>query len=921
MNIIRYIRLFIWGKFSMLKKHVFTVLIIFLMFILVPASFASDENTTNDISNDVVDTIDSDYFISENSLDEIHVDVEGSDDNAGDYNHPLLTINKAISVSSDSSKIIVHEGTYRENNLNINKSLEIQGQGNVIIDAENKNRIFTIHTSSSADRVILSGITFINGNSQQMAGAIYVMGATTTINNCKFINNTAATEGGAIFWNSEHGILSNTLVENNYARDGSGVKWGESESGISFGSADYGQIINCTFSNNHLMQDEDACIGLTVYSNHVKVINSRFVNHTTRYNSSFEVLYINGDSGTVEGCLFANNSMTLAGALGLDGNYAVAKGNRFINNTVSFQESFGGAIGVQSETANIINNTFISNGGDECYGGAVYINIMEDHQFSFINITKNIFIDNTGIVGGAIYANGQGCMLELTIKDNIIEYGKAQYGAGVYVTDIWAPVKLVNNSFNGLFSEYACGIYSKSCILEISNNLMTNCTSINTENIYSNNEVKGNLKLKFNDVIGALNQKTVLTAILIDDMGNHISATGINFKVDGVDVVGVKGLNSITAVFDTFGNHSISGSYESLLGNIESGVLTILHGVTLKMDNFTNYGKKTTITINLTDEDGNPFGGADLILNVNNNDILLRSDEKGIAQTTFDFSFGTHYVTARFDDNRYYKSVNVTASIQVLSSIESNDLVRAYNSGNDFQAKLFNSDGTPLANEIVTFKVNGKKYDVKTDSNGVALLNQKFGVGFYTVSIINPITTDEASNTLSIVKRITDNQNINCYYGSGSVYKVRVYDDNGNPVGSGQTVKFNVGGKSYNVKTDKDGYASFKITLKPKTYTIVASYKDFKVSNKVVIKPVLTAKDISKKKAKKIKFKAKLVNTKGKALKGKKITFKIKGKTYKAKTNKKGIATLTLKNLKVGKYKVKTTYGKSTIKNVIKVRK
>ena len=84
---------------------------------------------------------------------------------------------------------------------------------------------------------------------------------------------------------------------------------------------------------------------------------------------------------------------------------------------------------------------------------------------------------------------------------------------------------------------------------------------------------------------------------------------------------------------------------------------------------------------------------------------------------------------------------------------------------------------------------------------------------------------------------------------------------------------------------------------------------------------MLTAKNISKKKAKKVKFSAKLVNSKGKAVKGKKITFKIKGKTYKVKTNKKGQATLTLKNLKVGKYKITTKYGKSTIKNTIKIKK
>jgi hypothetical protein len=50
------------------------------------------------------------------------------------------------------------------------------------------------------------------------------------------------------------------------------------------------------------------------------------------------------------------------------------------------------------------------------------------------------------------------------------------------------------------------------------------------------------------------------------------------------------------------------------------------------------------------------------------------------------------------------------------------------------------------------------------------------------------------------------------------------------------------------------------------------------------------------------------------------VTFKVKGKKYKAKTNKKGVATLKLKNLKVGKYVVNTSCGKSSVKNTIKIK-
>ena len=69
----------------------------------------------------------------------------------------------------------------------------------------------------------------------------------------------------------------------------------------------------------------------------------------------------------------------------------------------------------------------------------------------------------------------------------------------------------------------------------------------------------------------------------------------------------------------------------------------------------------------------------------------------------------------------------------------------------------------------------------------------------------------------------------------------------------------------------------------------------------------------------------------GKLAKGKKLTFKFKGKTFKVKTNKKGVAKLTikskvlkklLKKVKAGKkVKYQVSYGKKTVKKTLKVKK
>ena len=109
---------------------------------------------------------------------------------------------------------------------------------------------------------------------------------------------------------------------------------------------------------------------------------------------------------------------------------------------------------------------------------------------------------------------------------------------------------------------------------------------------------------------------------------------------------------------------------------------------------------------------------------------------------------------------------------------------------------------------------------------------------------------------------------------------------------------------------------TFKVTVKEKPAPAPA---------KQVIS--LTLKKVTvKKSAKKLVLAATLKINK-KAVKGKKIVFKFNGKKYAAKTNKKGVAKVTikknvLKKLKVGKkVKIQASYGKTTKKLTIKVKK
>ena len=229
-------------------------------------------------------------------------------------------------------------------------------------------------------------------------------------------------------------------------------------------------------------------------------------------------------------------------------------------------------------------------------------------------------------------------------------------------------------------------------------------------------------------------------------------------------------------------------------------------------------------------------------------------------------------------------------------------------------------NGTPLHNTQIAVTINNNEYSVKTDENGDALFAIPLNEGKYSIYIKNPDTNQVLSQNIDIVKRITENKDVSLYYGNNPTYRARVCDDYGVFV-KNLEVKVTVNAKVHYLKTDNNGYVSLKISLNPGKYTITTEYKGFKVSNKITVKNTLVTKNKSFKKGKNIKYTAKLLNKNGKILKNKKITFKIKGKTYKAKTNKKGIATIKIKNLKRGKYTVTIKYAKLTNRNKITVKK
>ena len=76
------------------------------------------------------------------------------------------------------------------------------------------------------------------------------------------------------------------------------------------------------------------------------------------------------------------------------------------------------------------------------------------------------------------------------------------------------------------------------------------------------------------------------------------------------------------------------------------------------------------------------------------------------------------------------KQISINLSDCILTT---SNLSKKYNTDTPFVAKVTDSQGNPLKNDTVIFKINGVEYERKTNTEGKALLNINLLSGLYTV--------------------------------------------------------------------------------------------------------------------------------------------------------------------------------------------
>lgn len=419
-----------------------------------------------------------------------------------------------------------------------------------------------------------------------------------------------------------------------------------------------------------------------------------------------------------------------------------------------------------------------------------------------------------------------------------------------------------------------------------------------------------NVTLKDSNVNIALENKKV--SLVINDV--NYNATTDNNGVASFNLNINPGNYAVNARF--IGDNS----YEACNFTSKVNVLP-----TIKASDMTRYYKGSTYTATFYDSYGNVLKNRAVTINVNGKDYSKKTNNKGVASIAINLKPGTYKVVS----SNYATGYRLATTIKILSTITSSDLKKIAGDSRKFKATFLKSNGKPLVNKYVKFKINGKSYKVKTNSKGQAYLAlNKFKKGTYKVISYNKDGLSK-TNTIKIFRfsrtKLTTSTDFYTFLsGDTKQIKIKFTTTLGGNSNSGKVIKIKVNGETYSRKTDSNGIVNFNFpSLNKGFYTFKYVYdgnKFFKPSQRIDSVTILD-KAIPKLTVKSTTefgygagtlLKVELTAD-GVPLAKRTMTFTIEGKIYIDTTDEKGIASVPI-DLDIGSHTI--NYKTNTIYNV-----
>ncbi|MGV8132640.1 MAG: Ig-like domain-containing protein [Methanobrevibacter sp.] len=374
-------------------------------------------------------------------------------------------------------------------------------------------------------------------------------------------------------------------------------------------------------------------------------------------------------------------------------------------------------------TANIINGTAKVNipglgVGDynitTTYSGdAKYVSMTKKGNITVIpNMDVNLYVDDVVM----IYHDGTRLVAKLT-----------DYQGRPIVNDI------IYFTINGkTYAKTTDDNGTVSMGLNLDSKVYTATVSYNESEVYS--KISKNVTVTINptviseDLVKMYQNDTRFYVKFTDSTGKALTKTTVKFNIHGVfytkktDKDGVADLGIMLRP-----GEYILTAYNPVTGE-EKGFNITVKSLIVQSDLTKYYLNASKFQATIYNKNGSLAVSKNVTFNINGVFYTKTTDSNGVVSLAINLRPGEYIITTM------YEGLAVGNNIVVLPTLVTRDLNMTYGDGSNFTAQTLDGQGKPLANQNVTFNINGVFYNKITDDNGVASLTMRLMSGKYIIT-------------------------------------------------------------------------------------------------------------------------------------------------------------------------------------------
>ena len=252
--------------------------------------------------------------------------------------------------------------------------------------------------------------------------------------------------------------------------------------------------------------------------------------------------------------------------------------------------------------------------------------------------------------------------------------------------------------------------------------------SANYSKISKNITVAINSSIIADDLVKMYQNATRFYAKFLGSDGKVLANTQVKFNINGVfytrstDKYGVTSL----AINLRPGNYILT-AYNPVTGEQQGFNITV-KSLIVQNDLTKYYMNASKFQATIYDKNGSLAVNKNVTFNINGVFYTRTTDSNGVVSLNINLRPGEYIVTTIYD------GLDIGNNIFVLPTLVTHDLNMAYGDGSKFTAQTLDGQGKPLANQNVSFNINGIFYNEITGDNGIASLNINLMSGKYIIT-------------------------------------------------------------------------------------------------------------------------------------------------------------------------------------------